>query len=748
MPLSLKVIKVIIGSIRLRYVIYGSYKNFFTITFVPTAWERSIMSETYRYREERKQAEKAKRKEQKKKNSPKKGSFFRKVILVFMVLGILSVGTGAYAFTSMIEDVPVLDASKLVDPLSTKFYDKDGNFLYEYGKEKRTKIEYDQVPKHLENAFIATEDSHFYEHHGIDVKRTAKAIFVNVTGEFGSQGGSTITQQVIKNSFLTPEKTIKRKVQEWYLAYQLEQKYSKQEILMMYLNKIFLGNRSYGIAAAAKNYYGIDSNELSKLTLPQAAMIAGLTQSPNNYDPTKPENKEAATARRNLVLSFMFKRGFITEQELHNAKMVPVTEGIIAKTNQGMPYEAFLDAAVKEVEGKLKNVDISKDGLSIYTTIDPKAQDYADKLMNTTDLIKYPNAKFQGAFVFLDTKTGEVRAIGSGRNDYQATFRGYNFAIDLKRQPGSTFKPILDYGPAIEYLKWSTYHQLNDRPTTYSTGQALSNWDHKYHGMLSIRTALQWSYNIPALLTLREVGMEKAKIFAEHLGITFENNQVYESNAIGSNPVSPMVMAGAYSAFGNNGVYNEPHFVQKVVFPDEKVVDFKPKPKRVMQDYTAYMVTDMLRDVVDVGTGKMANVPGLDVAGKTGTTNFDAKTRENYGYPDKATNDSWMVGYTPQYTMSVWTGYSKNGPGHYMEGDTTKLSQHMFKQMMLTFGTDKSSFKQPSTVYRVGQDLYIRGSKDVPPKPKATKIPPGKHKGKSVKKVQKGKGSKKNKKKH
>jgi penicillin-binding protein 1A len=701
------------------------------------------MSETYRNREERKRAEKTKRVEQKK---GKKGSLIKKIIIVIMLLGTISAGAGAYTFASYVKDVPSLDASKLVDPLSTKFYDKDGKFLYEYGIEKRTKITYDHVPKQLENAFIATEDAHFFEHHGIDLKRTAVAIFKNVTGEFGSQGGSTITQQVIKNSFLTPEKTVKRKVQEWYLAYQLEQKYAKQEILMMYLNKIFLGNRSYGIAAAAKNYYGIDTNHLYQLTLPQAAMIAGLTQSPNNYDPTKSENIERATTRRNLVLSAMHQRGYITEAQMMEAKKVPVTEGLVTKTAQGMPYEAFLDAAVKEVEAKLKGIDISTDGLQIYTTLDPKAQSYADRMLQTNELIAYPNARFQGAFAFIDTKTGEVRAIGSGRNDHQATFRGYNLAVDLKRQSGSTFKPILDYGPAIEYLRWSTYHQINDQPTNYSTGQPLSNWDQRYHGMLSIRTALQQSYNIPALITLRTVGMEKAKIFAESLGITFEDNQIYESYSIGSNTVNPVEMAGAYSAFANNGVYNQPHFIEKVVFPDGKVVHFQPKAKQVMHDYTAYMITDMLRDVLDVGTGKMANIPSLDVAGKTGTTNFDQKTRTTYGYPLKSTNDSWFVGYTPQYTMAVWTGYVKNGKGNYMVGDTTKLSQLMFKKMMATFATEKTTFVQPSSVYKVGNDLYIKGSSDVPPKVSTIKKAnrkvkgnKGKGKGKKEKKEKKGK---------
>ncbi|MGX2962004.1 transglycosylase domain-containing protein (plasmid) [Peribacillus sp. JNUCC 23] len=699
-----------------------------------------MSEEAYQSREERKKAEKTNQNKQRSIGILKKGSLFKKMVIVCLVLGLVSTGAGAITLASMIMGTPTLDSSKLVDPLSTKFYDKDGNFLYEYGREKRTKITYNQVPKVLEHAFIATEDSHFYEHFGIDLKRTAKAIFVNVTGDFGSQGGSTITQQVIKNSFLTPEKTLKRKVQEWDLAYQLEKKYSKQDILMMYLNKIYLGNRSYGVAAAAKNYYGIESDDLKKMTLAQAAMIAGLTQSPNNYDPTIPENKEAATKRRHIVLSSMHRDGYITEKQMKEAEKVPVTEGLVQKnTQQSMPYEAFLDAAVKEVKGKLKDVDINTDGLSIYTTLDPKAQDYADRMLNTDEIIAYPNPNFQGAFVFLDTKSGEVRAIGSGRNDFKAGFLGHNFAIEMKRQPGSIFKPIFDYGPAIEHLKWSTGHLIHDQKTSYSNGQPISNWDRKYHGIITIRTALQYSYNIPALLTMREVGMEKAKNFAEQLGITFKNNQVYESYSIGSNTVNPLDMAGAFSAFGNGGVYTQPHFVQKVIFPDGKEVSFAEESKRVMQDYTAYMVTDMLRTVVNAGTGTTANVSGLDVAGKTGTTNFDEKTRAKYGYPSSATNDSWFAGYTPQYTMAVWTGYTQNGQGNYMSGNPTKISQLMFKAMMEAFGTDTANFQQPESVYRVNNELYIKGidSAEVPPKNDNVIIHPNNGGNKEEKKLKK-----------
>jgi penicillin-binding protein 1A len=679
------------------------------------------MTSTYHTREERKSAEKANKRTRRQNKPPKtlKKLFIGFLIFSFICLAV--VGVSVYAF---IQDAPELESAKLADPLSSKFYDKDGKMIHEYGTEHRTKISYDQIPKQLEVAILATEDNRFYDHRGIDLLRTAKAIFVNVTGEFGSQGASTITQQVIKNSFLTPEKTIKRKVQEWYLAYQLEQQYSKQEILEMYVNKINLGNRSYGVAAAAENYYGLDLKKLDQLTLPQAAMLAGLTQSPNNYDPTNPENLQAATNRRNVVLTLMNKHGYISNSEMDDAKQVPVTEGIIEeKARNGMPYEAFLDAAVKEVETKLKDVDITKDGLKIYLTLDPKAQQVADSIL-AGDLVAYPNERFQTAFTFMDSNTGEIRAIGSGRNESKTTFRGHNLVTDLKRQPGSTFKPIFDYGPAIEYLKWSTYHQIEDAPYQYSTGDPIRNAYTHYRGMMSIREALIESRNIPALKTLESVGLNKAQAFSEDLGITYPNGEVYESYSIGSNAVSPIELAGAYGAFANEGIYIKPHFVSKVEFPDGKVIDFKPKAKRVMQDYTAYMVTDMLRGVINApnGTGKLAALPGVDLAGKTGTTNFDAKTLSKYGYPEDATSDSWFAGYTTNYTMTVWTGYGQNGTGNYLTAEDSRVAHYIFKAMMQEYAEESGRFVQPESVEKIQNELYIKGVKrdyvPAPPMPK------------------------------
>ncbi|PHD66766.1 penicillin-binding protein [Bacillus toyonensis] len=668
------------------------------------------MSDNYRSRTERNHAKNQTEETNKEKKPKKKGSFFKKFLIGCLLLGIVGLVAGVSAFFVMVKDAPKLDKSKLVNPLSTKFLDKDGKFFYEYGAEKRTHVTYDQIPKVVENAFLATEDSRFYDHNGIDFKRTTKAVMENVTGGFGSQGGSTITQQVVKNYFLTMEKTAKRKVQEWYLSYKLEQQYSKHEILEMYLNKINLGNRSYGIATAAQKYY---QKDLKDLQLHEAAMLAGLPQGPNIYDPTKPENVERATNRRNIVLTLMNRHGYITKEEMNNAIKIPVTEGLKKSELTEMKFQAFLDAVVKEVEKEYPDVNIGSDGLTIHTTLDRDAQEYAEQIMDG-NLIKYPNDQFQGSFVFMDTQSGEVRAIGAGRKESKSTFKGHNMAVDLKRQVGSTMKPIFDYGPAIENLQWSTYHQLNDSEYTYSDGTKIKNATGNFKGDVSLREALKKSLNIPALKTAQAVGIPKAQEFAEGLGMTFKDGKAYESTAIGSNEGSPLDVAGAYAAFGNDGVYNKPHFVKEVIFPDGKKKSFKPKEQRAMHDHTAYMVTDVLRDVVKPGsggTGPTAYVSGFDVAGKTGTQNFDAKDIKKYGIPADANRDSWFAGYTPQYTMAVWTGYEKNGPENYISDRYTKIAQQMFQVMMSKFATDKSRFERPSSVQEINGELYVKGAK-------------------------------------
>lgn len=666
------------------------------------------MAKEYRSREERKRMEKPS-----KGTTKKREGLWKKITLTILTIAVFCILAGVGGFYYLVSGAPALDESKLQVPLSSTVLDKNGHVFAELGSEQRIKVSYNDIPKVVEDAFIATEDVRFYKHKGVDIRRVFGAVLANITGGFGSQGGSTITQQVVKNSFLSPKKTIKRKVQEWYLAFQLEQKYSKQQILEMYLNKVYFSNGQrgrgvYGIAKACETYF---SKDLSKITLPEAATLAGMVQSPNNFNPaTHPAESEK---RRNIVLSQMKKYGYITDSEYNKAKAVPMKSIVKIEKSEQNKYQAFLDVVINEVE-KDAGANVYTDGLTIETTLDPKAQQKADEIINRGSSF-YPSDEFQTGFVETDTKTGEILAVGAGRN---TTTGGINFATDIKRQPGSSIKPILDYGPAIQNLKWSTFHQIVDEPYQYSDGTPINNWDKSYKGKISIRYALADSRNIPALKTFQEVGKDRSREFGVGLGLDLPKD-IYESYSIGGfTGVSAMDMAGAYAAFGNGGVYIKPHAVTKIIYQDKTEKILTPKPQQAMSDYTAYMVTDMLRDVVKSpsGTGGRANVPGLDMAGKTGTTNYPKEIKDKYGFPSNATRDSWFVGYTPDVTISVWTGYEKNKKDHFLSKASTNIAKFIARDMLATTGNMSSKFKMPSSVVEKRGELYIKGEKmdDVP----------------------------------
>ena len=414
------------------------------------------MANEYRSREERKRLEKPS------KISNKSEGLWKKITVTLLSIVIVFILIGVGIFSYLVSGAPALDESKLKVPLSSTIVDKDGKVVAELGREQRTKVSYNEIPKVVEDAFIATEDVRFYKHKGVDIRRVFGAVLANITGGFGSQGGSTITQQVVKNSFLSSQKTIKRKVQEMYLAFKLEQRYSKHQILEMYLNKVYFSNGLkgrgvYGVAKACETYF---SKDLSKITLPEAATLAGMVKAPNSYNPAK--HPTQSQNRRNTVLSQMKKYGYITDEQYTTAKAIPMKLLVKVHESGGTKYNSFIDVVVNEVE-KNSDANVYTDGLTIETTLDPNAQDKADEILSRGKSF-YPSDEFQTGFVLLDTKTGEIRAVGAGRN---TSTGGLNFATDIKRQPGSSIKPILDYGPAIKYLKWSTYHQILDEPYTY-----------------------------------------------------------------------------------------------------------------------------------------------------------------------------------------------------------------------------------------------------------------------------------------
>src|SRR5690625_505545 len=426
----------------------------------------------------------ARRKQKKTKKRP----FLKKALLIFGII-VLAIGLGVgVLFTYYIATSPGLDEDKLSDPMSSKVYDQDGELIADLGDIKRTKVEYDDLPDVLIDAVTATEDVRFFEHPGIDVRRIGGAIKANITGGFGAEGASTITQQVVENAFLTPDKKLKLKVQEQWLALKLEREFSKEQIMEMYLNKIFYGSGAYGVAKASEIYF--DKTDLHDLTLVEAAILAGLPQRPSAYNPF--ENPDLMADRVDTVLKLMVRHGKISEEEAAEARQVEIASLLTDKKPAAAPHDAFLRKVRQEVNEKVDGANIDTGGLKIYTTMDRHAQEYVEFLLTDSEdnPIEFPDEDMQAGMVVLDTKTGAIRAIGGSRN--RENVHGYNYAIQGGRQPGSTFKPIVAFGPAIEYNKWSTYHQiLDDKPYEIAgTDDKVHNWNGRNHGWLTMRQAL------------------------------------------------------------------------------------------------------------------------------------------------------------------------------------------------------------------------------------------------------------------
>mgnify|MGYP001789388691 FL=1 len=557
---------------------------------------------------------------------------------------------------------PTIQASDLEGATETKILDKDGELIYSLGGEKRDIITSEQVPQLLKDAITSIEDKRFYSHMGIDPIRIAGSFLRNAKAGQITQGGSTITQQLVKLAVFSTKKedqTYKRKIQEIMLALQLERNYSKEQILTYYLNKVYMANNVYGFGTASHYYF---NKELSELSLPQVALLAGLPQAPNSYDPYA--NADQAKERRDLVLYSMKENGKITKEQYDQAVATPVTDDLIAHDNnvnsndKALVYDSFVTMVLKEVQEKT-GLDPYNDGLTIETTIDSKAQQRLYDIVNTNDYIQYVNEKIQNAVVMLDTKTGAVRAVNGGRK--QTTLLGYNRATDNTRSTGSTIKPVIDYGPAIEYLNYSTGQTIMDQRTTYSNGVELNNWDFSHKGAMTLRTALVYSRNTTALQTFKAVGETNIKSFLNNLDIQIKNDgqdYLVESNSIGAD-ISPIKMAAAYATFGNYGTYSKPYTVRKVTTRDGQVTEFKPEQKQAMKDSTAYMITDVLKDSFKYGFATQATIPGLPTAAKTGSSNYTVEQKRAMGASDyeDIIPDSWFIGYSTDYTISAWTGY-------------------------------------------------------------------------------------------
>ncbi|TEB05933.1 Penicillin-binding protein 1A [Pelotomaculum schinkii] len=575
----------------------------------------------------------------------------------FLLLGIAIIGAGcvlaAVLFTS-IRDLPVISPGALESGASTMIYDKDGNLVTNVGLKNSVPVDLEEIPDNVKNAFLAIEDPAFYQHHGISIRGIARAAWSDLTSRQIVEGGSTITQQLVKVSFLTLDQTVKRKIQEVILAFQVERRYTKDEILEMYLNNTFFGEGAYGIQAAAQTFFGKD---VSELTLEEGALLAGLPQAPSAYNPFKiytlegqEKEKQINTviSRRNAVLNSMVKNNFISQEQANQAKDTELKLDTNEVSQRQYPYPYFLDYVTEQLIEKYGEAEVFKGGLKVYTSLDPKIQLIAEAAMSRSSNFPSSSADAngvvqpQGAVVVLDPQTGHIVALVGGREHTQK--RSWNRASQTTRQPGSAFKPIAAYGPAIEYLGRGAASVVDDVPVSYGS-YSPRNSDGVFRGLLTLREALTRSVNIVAVKLLNDTGINNAVRFASGLGINLDPDVHGLSMALGGlhEGVTPLQMAAAYGAFANHGVYIEPTAIIRVEKADGIILDqHVSKQRSAMKATTAYLITDMLRSVIQSGTGTGAQI-GRPAAGKTGTTDEG--------------KDIWFVGYTPELTAAVWIGY-------------------------------------------------------------------------------------------
>ena len=642
----------------------------------------------------------------KKTTKRKKKSILKRILISLFSIFVIgfTILTGLffyYGFTA-----PKITAADLQGATETQILDMNQELITKLGGENRDLIAPEEVPQGLKDAVTSIEDKRYYSHLGIDPIRIIGSFVRNLRAGHITQGGSTITQQLIKLSVFSTKKedqTYKRKIQEILLALQIEREFSKEQILTYYLNKVYMANNTYGFGTAANYYFG---KELKELTIPQLALLAGMPQAPSSYDPYA--HPEQAQERRNIVLQAMKENGKLTDAQLQEAKATPITDGLVDEHEQistddnRLIFDSFLTMVADEVKEKT-GLDVYSDGLTIETTVNSNAQNRLYEILNTNRYVQYVDDNVQNAVVMLDSTTGAVRAINGGRK--QTNLLAYNRAIQNDRSTGSTIKPIMDYGPAIEYLNYSTGQTMVDKPTTYSSGFELNNWDNQFMGTMTMRRALVLSRNTPAYQTFKAVGNDNVQAFLKKLDLSVMNDgkeSLVESNAIGAN-LSPLKMAAAYTAFANYGTYSKPYTVTKITTREGQVLQFKPDQHQAMKDSTAYMITNMLKDTFTYGFANDLRMGNLPHAAKTGSTNYTPEQRKQLGASDSefVIPDSWFIGYSPAYTISVWTGYDNPyTKGHGLSQTEANYSKWIYDHLM-NFAmkqTPVKDWEQPSSV--------------------------------------------------
>ena len=643
------------------------------------------------------------------------------VSICLLTVFIAAIMLGGGLFLYYVSKAPALSESKLVATTSSKIYDSKNELIADLGSERRVNAQANEIPTELVNAIVSIEDHRFFSHRGVDTIRILGASLRNLRGGGGLQGGSTLTQQLIKLTYFstsTSDQTLSRKAQEAWLAVQLEQKATKQEILTYYINKVYMSNGNYGMQTAAQNYYGKDLKDLS---LPQLALLAGMPQAPNQYVPYS--HPEAAQERRDLVLSEMKGQGYITAEQYEKAINTPITDGL-QSLKSANSYPPYMDNYLKEVIDQVEQetgYNLLTTGMEVYTNVDPAIQQRLWDIYNTDEYVNYPDDELQVASTIVDVTNGKVIAQLGARHQSSNVSFGMNQAVETNRDWGSTMKPITDYAPALEYdIYDSTASVVHDVPYNYpGTNTPVYNWDKSYFGNITLQYALQQSRNVTAVETLNKVGLDRAKTFLNGLGIDYPD--MHYANAISSNTTesnkkygaSSEKMAAAYAAFANGGIYHKPMYINKIIFSDGSSKEFSDSGTRAMKETTAYMMTEMMKTVLTYGTGRGAYLSWLPQAGKTGTSNYTDDEIEKYiknsGY---VAPDEMFVGYTRKYSMAVWTGYSNRLTP--IVGDGFYVAAKVYRSMMTYLSTDDhpGDWTMPEGLYRSGEFVFKNGARN------------------------------------
>ncbi|HDX9611566.1 PBP1A family penicillin-binding protein [Bacillus toyonensis] len=606
--------------------------------------------------------------------------------LVAIVLYKLIVLAGSY----------MMDEKQLVFHSSSRIVDQKGKEITKLYVENRELVPIEQIPKYVQQAFVAVEDSRFYEHQGIDYPSIFRALYKDTLAGEKVEGGSTITQQLAKNVFLTREKTVTRKLKEVAISLQLEQKYTKQQILEMYMNHIYFGHGAYGIQAAAKLYF---NKNVEDLTVEEGAMLAGLPKSPNGYSPYF--SPEKSKERRDVVLSLMHRQGYLTAEESvrYQGKTIALYKNLDENELAYMPYiDMVIDEAAR-LYG-LSHQEVLRGGYTFVVPMDEKVQKVAYNQFQ--DARNFPGKEegAQGAFLLMDNRTGGIKAAIGGRKYVP---RGFN-RIFAKRQPGSVLKPLIVYAPALETKKYNPYSLLTNEKASFE-GYEPRNYNRQYTKEMTMYDAILDSANVPAVSLLNELGVEEGKQYLEKGNVHIADTGL--STALGGlkNGVSPFDLVKMYRAFLANGNIIEPHVIDKVLNRHGAVIGESPKVEtKIFSKQTAWYMTKMLEGVVKEGTAKVGVYNGA-LAGKTGTTSIPND--------DNGARDMWFVGYTPNLVGAVWVGYDHTDKEHKLQGESAAATK-LFKKILTKANVEqKEKFMQPEGVETIGAPIRLRKIEDV-----------------------------------